>query len=108
MVPKMSPANRVMVGPEETVSRYSTTRASSTNPTSPPPMRGRKRRRCRRRVARGWVKSWIMGSYSPKARQSTPPLTPGRMAPVPISIPWSSSSHMRVVGLEAGAMVPLL
>lgn len=47
----------------------------------------------------GWVNSWIIGSYSPKARQSTPPLTPGRMAPVPMIIPWSSRSHIRVVGL---------
>ena len=99
MVPKMSPAKRVMVGPEETVSRYSTTRARRINPTSPPPIRGRKRRRCRRKVGRGWVNSWIIGSYSPKARQSTPPLTPGRMAPVPMIIPWSSRSHIRVVGL---------
>lgn len=53
MVPKMSPAKRVMVGPEETVSRYSTTRARRINPTSPPPIRGRKRRRCRRKVGGG-------------------------------------------------------
>ena len=64
-------------------------------PTAQPIPRGRKICQYFRIPRPGWDRASIMGRYTSNTTASTPPETPGRIAPAPISAPHSRSRSQR-------------
>ena len=64
-------------------------------PTAQPIPKGRKMCQYFRMPRPGWASVSIIGRYTSNTTASTPPETPGRIAPAPISAPHSRSRSQR-------------
>ena len=101
-LPAMRPRNREIARTAWALNKSSSSLANSQNPASQPMTTGRKMRQAVRKAFLGWASSSIRGWYSPNRTQSTPPLMPGRIAPLPMMSPCSTRRRGEVLFCMVG------
>ncbi len=91
MLPKIKPIKQKLVCVGNLLNKYSKIFPNKNTPTTPPRKMGKRNKKFFLKFLNKPITEFINLSYIPNITQSTPLLTPGRIAPAPSNMPIKKS-----------------